>query len=175
MNKEELLKKIKALAEQGVGGEKENAQRTLKKLMEKYGITDDDLDDEKVQFFDIKMPKFYNSSALASQVMYSIVGVPTADNRKGLYRRGKSFSIKCTTAEFLEFQAKFKFYCHYFKEELKIFYQAFVQANRIFPDKKNEEESTIERDLTTADRKALFLAANLEKHEFRKQIEGGVR
>ena len=41
--REELLKRlerVKALAERGVGGEKENAEALLKRLMEKYDISD---------------------------------------------------------------------------------------------------------------------------------------
>lgn len=36
--KKQLLNKLKALAERGVGGEKETAQRKLQELMEKYEI-----------------------------------------------------------------------------------------------------------------------------------------
>lgn len=36
--KKELLKKLQALAERGVGGEKETAERKLRQLMEKYGM-----------------------------------------------------------------------------------------------------------------------------------------
>ena len=44
--REELLKRlerVKALAERGVGGEKENAEALLKRLMEKYEISDEDI------------------------------------------------------------------------------------------------------------------------------------
>lgn len=46
MQKEIMVKKlaaVKALAENGVGGEKETAQRMYKDLKEKYGITDEDV------------------------------------------------------------------------------------------------------------------------------------
>ena len=46
--REELLKRlerVKALAERGVGGEKENAEALLKRLMAKYGISEDDIED----------------------------------------------------------------------------------------------------------------------------------
>lgn len=34
----DLLKKLKNLAEQGAGGEKETAQKKLKQLMQKYNV-----------------------------------------------------------------------------------------------------------------------------------------
>lgn len=46
MNKKDLLRKLKALAEKGVGGEKINAQKKLEALMQKNGITEDELDEE---------------------------------------------------------------------------------------------------------------------------------
>lgn len=45
--KKQLLNKLKALAERGVGGEKETVQRKLKELMKKYGVEEADLSDEK--------------------------------------------------------------------------------------------------------------------------------
>ena len=36
--KKQLLNKLKTLAERGIGGEKETAQRKLKELMKKYGV-----------------------------------------------------------------------------------------------------------------------------------------
>ena len=43
----ELLKKLQALAERGVGGEKEGAERKLKELIKKYGIEEDGLLEDK--------------------------------------------------------------------------------------------------------------------------------
>lgn len=46
MQKETMIKKlaaVKALAENGVGGEKETARRMYKDLKEKYGITDEEV------------------------------------------------------------------------------------------------------------------------------------
>ena len=43
MDKAALLKKIKALAERGVGGERENAEALLARLMEKYDVSEEEL------------------------------------------------------------------------------------------------------------------------------------
>lgn len=176
-NKEELLKKIKALAEGGVGGEKENAQKLLQELMEKYNIQEEDIEEDVIKEFDITVPRFYNAGYLANQVLYSVVGKDIEDGKKGFYSyrwngRKKHF-IKCTSAEFLEFEAKFKFYMHHFKIEIERFYSAFIQANKIFPppDKCREEKQRF--FLTDEELKMLDLAEKLEKHEYRLQIEGG--
>lgn len=39
----ELMKKLQRLAERGVGGEKEGAQKKLQQLMKKYNIEESDL------------------------------------------------------------------------------------------------------------------------------------
>lgn len=174
MNKEELIRKIKALAERGEGGEKENAQKLLAELMVKYNIKEEDIADEVIKDFDFKIPKVFKAKELVSQVIYSVVGKEAEDN-KGLYICGakrNKFIIKCTAAEFLEIEAKFKFYLHYLKIESDRFYNAFVQANNIFPppDKKIEEKQKF--FLSDEDLKMLELAGRLETHEYRLQIEG---
>ena len=37
----DLLKKLKTLAEQGIGGEKETAQKKLEQLMQKYNVEEE--------------------------------------------------------------------------------------------------------------------------------------
>ena len=46
MDKTALLKKIRALAEHGVGGEAENAEKLLARMMKKYGISEAELDED---------------------------------------------------------------------------------------------------------------------------------
>lgn len=46
-NKAELLKKIKALADRGVDGERESAQTLLTRLMEQYGISETEIEEER--------------------------------------------------------------------------------------------------------------------------------
>ena len=167
-NKEELLKKIKALAESGVGGEKENAQKLLQELMEKYNIQEEDIEEDVIKEFDNKEKDIYKILAI-------IVGKDVEDGKKGFYsyrwNGRKKYFIKCTSAEFLEFEAKFKFYMHHFKIEIERFYSAFIQANKIFPppDKCREEKQRF--FLTDEELKMLDLAEKLEKHEYRLQIE----
>ena len=172
MDKEELLKKIKALAEAGAGGEKENAQQLLDKLMKKYGFTEDDLSEDKIQIFDIKIPRIFNAAKLANQVLYSIIG-KCGDKGLFTYRcRGKQYCIQCTTAEYVEFQAKYEFYLYHYKKELGMFYSAFVQANNIFYKGPGAEVDT---DLTEEDMMMLKMARGLEKHNYNLQIAEGER
>ena len=171
MQREELLKKIKALADTGIGGEKDNAKKILKELMQKFNIKEDELDEEVIKDFDIKIPKFFKTLNLAMQIIYSIIGNEVGSG-KGLFIKNKrKYIVKATTSEFLEFEAKFKFYFYYYKKEINRFYSAFIQANEIFPSADKAIKPTI-KELTEEDYKMLSLAKNLEKHNYLKQIEG---
>jgi len=175
MDKQELIKKIKALADGGVGGEKENAQKLLAELMLKYNITEEEIAEETVKDFDFKIPKLFKARELISQVIYSVVG-NEVEEEKGLYTYGikkNKYIIKCTAAEFLEIKAKYNFYLHYLKIESDRFYNAFVQANKIFPPPNKKCEEKQKFFMSDEDLKMLELAERLEKHEYRLQIEGG--
>ncbi len=53
-DQKERLKKLYALAMRGVGGEKETAQAILDKLLKKYAMTIDDLDEEVIQEYELE-------------------------------------------------------------------------------------------------------------------------
>ena len=64
--KKELIKKLQALAERGVGGEKEGAQRKLEQLMEKYNISEADLSDEQLREHEWKYHTKFEKKVAAS-------------------------------------------------------------------------------------------------------------
>lgn len=77
----ELMKKLQALAERGVGGEKEGAQRKLEELMKKYNIEEEDLSDDKLEDFEFKYRTLFEEKLLR-QLFYKIV----PDYRSKTYR-----------------------------------------------------------------------------------------
>lgn len=64
-----LLQKLKALAERGVGGEKEGAERKLKQLMAKYGVDQLELEGDQVSRYEIKYRGEFEKRLL-SQIVY---------------------------------------------------------------------------------------------------------
>lgn len=171
-DKTELLKKIKKLAENGINGEKDNAQKILENIMKKYNITDEDLSEDLIKEFDIcvNRNKIFEEE-LFHQICYSVFG--NIDECKQVYyythNKTKS-SVTCTNAEFIEIEAKFDHYKRVLKKQLQLFYSAFVQAEEIFPP-DNLVKEKISRDLTEEDMKVLSLAEKLDKHSYIKQIE----
>lgn len=172
MNKQELLLKIKALSEQGEGGEKINAKRILARLMKKFNISEEDLQEEKVEEFDLVAKGQYERKLL-NQVVYSVCG--NIDERKGLWSYTKiknKFCVKSTKAEFLEIEARFNFYKNCFYKKLDVFYLAFIQTNDIYPPNNLMKESKTKRFfLSDEEKEALELSAVMEKSNYLKQIE----
>ena len=147
MDKIELLNKIKALADNGVGGEKQNATKLLADLMQKYNIDENELQTEVLHNFEFKFSGVY-AKELAHQVLYSIIG--NLDNSKGFfiavtYGGKKKNIVRCTNAEFIEFQAKYKFYKYHFLKDLDIFYDAFVEKNDIYPRGHRHTDDRMQR------------------------------
>lgn len=136
-----LAKKLQALVDRGVGGESTNAKLMLDKLMKKYHISLDDLCRDTLSiydiWYDIKIP--YNKNLL-HQVIYSVIG--SIDKNKGFciytyFNKGRSrwhkVGIRCTTSDYIEIMAKYKFYLHYYVKEFEDFYQSFILTNQIYP------------------------------------------
>ncbi len=137
----ELMKKLRILAERGEGGERENAQALLEKLMEKYHVAEADLTEQRktLHFFTYhgKWEK-----QLVLQVAYKI----TDEWRKAYYlKRGKnsrsSIGLICTEAEALQIQIASEFYCRLWAEELELFFQAFIEKHELFGTPEPGEES----------------------------------
>lgn len=144
---QEKLKKIRALAERGIGGEKETAQRLYKQLLEKYDLTDADIS-EKVEKRWVKY-KDELSKKLAIQIFYKVTGSPSYFVRTD--KRYKEIGVECTEFEYAEIMFYYNFYAEHFRDELNIFIRAFFNMNNLFPDKSARcysEDKSDDRELT---------------------------
>lgn len=137
----ELLKKLKALAERGVGGEKEGAQKKLEQLMKKYGIEDANFSEDKEEDHDFRYHDEFEKKILR-QLFYKIV--PDFQSRTYFYRHGRgsksTYGIRCTKAQALQIRIEYDFYCELWKEEADFFMSAFIQKHRIFAIPKNKDD-----------------------------------
>lgn len=108
MNKEKAidkLKKLRELANRGVGGEAVNARRLFKLLLEKYGISENDLDfrsEERQQYnFEVNTLLQFLFAQVCGMVLNSYDGAQfTVDG----------VSVVCTLAQRLEILDLFEFY-----------------------------------------------------------------
>lgn len=169
-NKIELLKKIKALADNGIGGEKINAELKLRQMMEELGITEEDLEEDKIDFRMFNISQNATIKKLFNQVISTILDDYSVYGYKGL--RSK-VAVECTVAEQIEIEAKFEFYKNGYKEDLEVFFLAFLQKNNLFPKTTQESSEKSSEEELRKWRKASVMTDGLDKHHYRKQIEGG--
>ena len=149
-DKTELLKKIQALAESGVGGEKKNAERLLDQLLKKYGITADELSEETR-----RDERFIYHGAEEEQLLIQVV-YKVRNDKTGMYdainprtgRRRKTVLITSVTpSEKIEIEFLFDWYKKQWEREKKMFMSAFIQKHRIFGEAtESAKEDTLSLD-----------------------------
>lgn len=157
MNKTTLLKKIKALAERGVDGEAENAEALLARLMEKYGISEKELDEDTRKRHDFEYHGKEQRKILR-QVVYKVTGgsaydlVYRASGRKVRTQLGAD----CTPAEKVEIEYLFDFYKRLWEREKEAFLSAYIQKHKIFAIRTDIAPQEISRE------EAIKMAALME-------------
>ena len=165
MSKIELLEKIKKLAEQGYGGEAENAAALLSRLMKKYNITENELNSDKPTDCRFRYSGKWERRLL-SQIIYATTGRPTYRVYNPHTTRPINVLVACCTkAQEIEIKASYDFYNYYLKKDMEIFYEAFIASNDIYW--KGEDIKEIANREIDLDRQAkvLLMARSIERHE----------
>lgn len=163
-NREDVLRKLKALAERGVGGEAVNAEKLLKRMMEKYGITEEEIQDDRRTRQGLRYHGAFGKE-LMHQIIFMVMGDGVTLYR---YKGGtKEVIIDCTKAEQIEIKAAFEFYRRMLDNGLRKYYDAFVQVEYLFPPDIEIREGV------EIDPEMLALARGMQKHERLLEIEGG--
>lgn len=141
--KEVLLKKLKALAEKGVGGEQENAKRILDRLLKKYDIELSDLDGESVFEHEFE----YSGKFEREILKHVCFKVTNGDRRIYSYTRGPGCRSKicceCTDAEAAQIRFENDFYSELWRQEIECFLTAFIIKHQLFDNKPDERPSTL--------------------------------
>lgn len=145
--RKELLKKLQALADRGVGGEKDAAKAKLDRLIKKYGIDMAELDDDREEPHEFHYHTKHEKK-LIIQLFYKIV--PDWSNKVFTFSYGKgsktTIGIYCTKAQAIQIGVEYDFYRQLWEEELDFFLNCFIQKHSIFSmDPKDAKESTMSR------------------------------
>lgn len=166
----EILKKLKALADRGIGGEKENAELLLKKYMKKYNISEKEInkDEEKKVYINLKNEI---ELKLASQILYAFFKSAPLYKQNGRGNRTKYCTI-LTTSQEIEFRYIYSVYLESFKKQELIFYRAFINKNNIFPKEANTGIDKISQEEREEIIKASMMSQGIEKINIRKCIGG---
>ena len=170
-----LAKKLKELADRGIGGEKQNAEKKLKNLMSKYGITSEMLEENLLRERSFVMGKF---PQLESQIIASVVGRQRPIYKTKKKVKGKHYwYVELTDIEFIEISEKITFYSEKYEQDSDLFYSAFVQKNRLFVKKEDSGDQQSEPKLSNVEKikraKTINMMMGMESHQFQKTIENG--
>lgn len=171
-----LAKKLKALSDQGVGGEKTNAATMLESLMKKHSITMDMLSENEVKQHEFRLE--LEKKRFFLQVVASVVG--RERSYLSFYPKDRAkkrhYFIDCTPQEAVEIQGKFDFFWKKWEDELDVFYSAFIQQQRLYckPAKEEEDDESEDKELTPAEKSKLYRMANMmagmDRHIYQKQL-----
>lgn len=172
----ELAKKLKALADQGVGGEKINAETMLNALLKKYKITLEEIEGESIKkyFFNLNPEEYRFFHQIVKNVNFSIkvYGPIPKKKIKTLQIEGNLF-IESTASDYIEIETKFEFYKGLYEEELEIFYNAFLTANKLLaldPDKTRTTADLSPEEWQEYQR-IQNMANKIKVGQFRKQLD----
>jgi len=168
MNKIELLRKIKSLAE-GVGNtnEKRNALRKLELLMTKYGVTEADLSDEQIE-----ERRFEYTAKFEQTLILHIackLGILKCQDGTINYRRIKGkrkLLLQCTKAQEMELKYLTEIYLKAYQHEEKKLQTAFITKHNLTGEGSGQVTLT-RKELAKMKR----LMAGIDDITIHKQIE----
>jgi len=176
-----LAKKLKALAEQGVGGEKENAIDRLGYVMQKYNISEADIMENERKSFVFDLLRKIDYSFIA-QVLSSVIGSRKEygcdiwefrRSRKKLHVTYRIDNIE--PDKFSEFIIKVEMFWKHYQKELEIFYDAFIQKNKLYCLRSDNDVPKESEPLSPEDMQRLFktmqMMEGIEAITTQKQIE----
>jgi hypothetical protein len=156
------IKKLQALAERGVGGEKDTAAAMLQKMLEKNGLHSlEELETDEVEYFLFSYSGKHETTLL-KQCMYKVIGAETG---RAYYRTTgtrQKIGTYCTKAQRIEIELEFEFYRNCFYEEMETFMQAFIQKQGIFPSDAPHRNIDV-RELTEDDIKRMAMQDAIKK------------
>lgn len=171
----ELAKKLKALADRGVDGEKTNAEAMLNSLMKKHKITIEEIEGEKLMdfFFKIEKKDYKFLLQIIKHVNYGIKcygEFPKKLIREHSYIKG-NYMITCTASEYIEIEAKHIFYKRLYNEEVAVFNKAFFKANNLLIDLPDREDEEMTLEDYENWKRVNEMSKKIKVGQFNKQLE----
>lgn len=118
-----LIQKVRALADKGEGGEKENAKRKLSELLEKYNIKKFEEKASKKRVF--KLADFNDCKTIMT---HCIIDTLKSAKIEG-YKSKKEIYCKLTDEQYIDVCQKFNHYFPTFVRQRENFIKAFILKN----------------------------------------------
>lgn len=189
MEKERIIErilKVRAIAKDGVGGERVAAEQLLSSMMKQYGISLEDIEQDAKEYRLAYIGDGRYEFKLFAQIaciLYKGPGHPKiADLRKapakhkrawaeaGLGPKNANVGLYCTKAEFIEILSVFEIYKADFIRQEEVFYYAYLDKNDLLLKSEGEQPDLTDEEidrLMSAER----MKRGIKKQELYKQIE----
>lgn len=165
---EDLIKKLKVLADRGENGERQNAENLLNNLLKKHNISLEDLEEERSIDFVFQAEDETND--LFMKVVSNILG--STHTIYGKKWNPNTFIVNTTPEFAVEIQSKFDFYSDLYKRELKAFYGAFIIKNHLFAsDSSPRDFSTLSEEELELYKKRMKMAEGMDSKSYFKQLQ----
>lgn len=136
----ELLRKIKNLADRGAEGERMVAEKKLKYLMEKYGLSIEDLEDQTTEPVEFSYRNNFEKRLLFQCACY-ILQVNRL--KYSSFERRRKIYLNLTKAQEIDLQNMYDHYRKELKKEMEILFKAFIYKHQIYhPDNRDNTDET---------------------------------
>lgn len=179
---EKLYKKLKALAEQGVGGEAENAKAFLEEFIKnhpEFKNYDDTVFDGIRELTCFKFdPKDPFSQRILNQIIAHELGISAIENMKyrfsGTKRRKlvkNEVWVEASKEEYLRIVFLHEFYLKRWNDKLKTFFSAFIQKNNLAVDSNPNAKKLSEQELRDLFRMMNGIDADIPDEQTRPMIK----
>jgi hypothetical protein len=160
--KQALLNKLRALAERGIGGERENAQRKLEAILQRYEISAEEFEangEKSLNWF--TLPKF--------QKLFLLIAAEVLDVDPLQYRKfGRTIGIESTPAQAVEIELTYAAYRRSLEREIEELKEAFFLRHGLYVKATRPLDEKYGRDRTI---NILRMADRMTKTQVHKELE----
>lgn len=175
----EKLRKIKALAENGVGGEMIAAQEALDRLLKEHGLTLEDISDEQRNDYEFKYSN-ERKMALMMQVLVHLFGSKSHVFRTGRFaKKGKVVFLEMTKLEYIDFKNMWEYYRRewkkYMEKGLKEMLSAYVLKFDLYDITPNPDDKPSESPDFSTIMRIRIMSEGIDADPYAKMIEHGKR
>lgn len=164
------LQKLLNLAEQGVGGEADNAARMLDRLLSKHGLSIEQLRGQDQKPSAVVLPhKGGHDRELLFNILYAVTNANSVAYRR--IERRNAIEVDLTPAQHAEVLMSYAVYSPALKEHMEIAYTAFVLRNGIFPDTPSPQDTDDASSDPACDAQLVAMLRATKQHQVRPGIE----
>ncbi|WP_157838768.1 hypothetical protein [Achromobacter sp. DH1f] len=131
--------KLLALARRGEGGERDNAQRFLDRLLKQHGMSLEDLENEQQP---TEWQRFTYKTAFGHRLLIQVISMVLGQNSfNSRVKRGrKGFEVQVTKAQHVEIDLYYRAFQRDLDKAMEHTFAAFINRNKVGADTPQEED-----------------------------------